>query len=154
MNSDIEIKLWNAGQPEKPYTQEAWHEIIDALLNDFQEFVGQIFQRDPDISLSIENPYNPSFSRWIWSEQKGISPLSVTWSALIGGDMVANEEGIDTFHVSLILFLFDADGDSRLRLKTGEIFLMFAFKKQLDSQGSWYKIGWCKDEYGEWEELG
>lgn len=142
MNPNLEIKLWNAGQQETPYTQETWHEIIDALLDDFQDFVGENFHRDPDILLCIENPYNPSFVRWIWTDEKASSPLSITWSASIGGNMVANEEeGRDTFCVSLVLFLFDADGNNRLRLKTGESFLIFAFKQQLDSQGSWCKIG-------------
>ncbi|BDA76264.1 hypothetical protein CAL7716_106030 (plasmid) [Calothrix sp. PCC 7716] len=154
MNSELEQKLWNAGKGEIAYSRETWYEIIDALLDDFHEFVRHPFQRDPEIKLNIENPYCPSFGRWIWTLERGNSPISVTWSALIGGDIVGNEESGDSFHVSLVLFLFDTTGDNRLRLKTGESFLSFAFQKQSNGCGGWCSLGWCKDEWSEWENLG
>ncbi|OUL21507.1 hypothetical protein [Nostoc sp. 106C] len=154
MNSELERKLWDAGKEEKAYNRETWYEIIDALLDDFQKFVGHNFHRDDEIQLNIENPHCPSFGRWIWTDERGNSPISVTWSALIGGDIVGTEESGDTFHVSLILFLFDTTGVNRLRLKTGESFLSFAFEKQSNGNGFWRSFGWCQDEWSEWENLG
>ncbi|BAY08041.1 hypothetical protein [Calothrix sp. NIES-2098] len=154
MNSELENKLWNAGKEEKAYSRETWYKIIDALIDDFQHFVGQDFHRDDEIQLNIENPLCPSFGRWIWTDEIGNSPISVTWSALIGGDIVGTEESGDIFYVSLLLFLFDTTGDNRLRLKTGESFLSFAFEKQSNGNGCWRSFGWCKDEWGEWENFG
>ncbi|WP_298917319.1 hypothetical protein [uncultured Nostoc sp.] len=154
MNLELEQKLWKAGKQEQAYRKEIWYEIIDSLLDDFSQFVGQDFHRDPEIKLNIENPNCPSFGRWIWTDEKGEFPLSVTWSALIGGDIIGTEESGDTFHVSILLFLFDTTGNNRLRLKTGESFLSFAFEKQSDDNGHWRSLGWCKDEWGEWENLG
>jgi hypothetical protein len=123
-------------------------------LDDFHKFVGQNFHCDSEIKLNIEIPHCPSFGRWIWTDERGSSPISVTWSALIGGDIVGTKESGDVFHVSLVLFLFDTTGDNRLRLKTGESFLLFAFEKQSNGHGGWRSLGWCKDEWGEWENLG
>ncbi|MEH1823847.1 MAG: hypothetical protein V7L22_00535 [Nostoc sp.] len=154
MNLELEEKLWKAGKQEQAYRKEIWYEIIDSLLDDFHQFVGQDFHRDPEIQLNIENPNCPSFGRWIWTDEKGEFPLSLTWSALIGGDIIGTEESGDTFHVSILLFLFDTTGNNRLRLKTGESFLSFAFEKQSNNNGHWRSLGWCQDEWGEWENLG
>ncbi|OYE04195.1 hypothetical protein [Nostoc sp. 'Peltigera membranacea cyanobiont' 232] len=154
MNLELEQKLWNAGKEEKAYSKETWYEIIDSLLDDFHQFVVHDFYRDSQIQLNIENPNCPSFGRWIWTDEKGEFPLSVTWSALIGGDIIGTEESGDIFHVSIVLFLFDTTGNNRLRLKTGESFLSFAFEKQSNDNGHWRSLGWCKDEWGEWENLG
>ncbi|HEY9853221.1 MAG TPA: hypothetical protein V6D28_27360 [Leptolyngbyaceae cyanobacterium] len=156
MNTDLEQKLWSAGQGEEPYTKETWYEIIDILLDDFQKFIGENFQREPEIYLSIEYPHSPLFSQWIWSEEKKISPLSTVWSAVIGGDMVGTEAGGNVkniFYVSLTLFLFDATSKKRLSLKTGESVLEFVFEKQANGHGCWRSFGWCKDEWGEWEDV-
>ncbi|MBD2185134.1 hypothetical protein [Aerosakkonema funiforme] len=118
--------------------------------------MGEDFQREPEIYLSIEYPHSPSFSRWMWTGARKISPLSTTWSAVIGGGMVGTEVGGDVqniFCVSLTLFLFDATSKKRLCLKTGESVLEFVFEKQTDGHGCWRSFGWCKDEWGEWEDV-
>ena len=156
MNTDLEQKLWNAGQGEEPYSKETWYEIIDILLDDFQKFIGEDFQRDHEISLSIENPHSPSFCRWMWTEKRKESPLSTAWTAVIGGGMVGTEAGgnvEDIFSASLTLFLFDATSEKRLCLNTGESLLEFVFEKQTDDHGCWRSFGWCKDEWGEWEDV-
>ncbi|MEG4840188.1 hypothetical protein [Microcoleus sp. B9-D4] len=154
MNPILEQKLWNAGKNLEAYTQETWQEIIDAILDDFQKFMGQEFHRAPEINLHIKYSHSPSFNRWIWSEEQENVPLYHTaWSAVIGGEMVGTENGEDIFHVSLTLFLFDMTSKKRLCLKTGESLLEFVFEKQSDSHGYWRSLGWCKDEWGEWEDL-
>jgi hypothetical protein len=120
MNNELELKLWNSVKQTHGYSKEEWLEIIDFLLKDFKLFLRQDFQPDPEIKLNVDNPENPSFSQWIWTQEKGESPLSITWSALITGDLITEEEG---FEVYVILFLFDSSGDNRLRLKTGESFI-------------------------------
>jgi len=153
MNSDLEQKLWNAGLGDEPYTQQIWYEIIDVLLDDFQKLIGQDFERDSTIYLDTTMINLPSFVRWIWSSETKKSPLSTVWSAVMGGDIMSNEDGEDVFHVSLTLFMFDANSKKRLHLKTGESVLNFFFEKQSDGHGYWRSFGWCDDEWGEWESV-
>jgi hypothetical protein len=151
MSNEIELKLWNSVKQTYGYSKEEWLEIIDFILKDFKSFLKQDFQPDREIKLNIDNPQNPSFSQWIWTQEKGESPLSITWSALVMGDSVADEKG---FEVYVILFLFDSSGDNRLRLKTGESFICFEFQRKPDDKGLWVNLGWFKDEYGTWEDIG
>lgn len=146
MNLELEQKLWNAGIAEEEYSREIWYKIIDALLDDFRDFIGQDFHRDPKIDLVTGNPC-PSFSRWIWTGKEGKFPISVTWSAFISGDIV------DGFDVGIPLFMFDTTGDKRLQLKTGESYLYFTYRKQSNGRGNWRSLGWFKDEWGQWEDL-
>ena len=146
MNLELEEKLWNAGKGEKGYSKETWYEIIDALLDDFRDFIGQDFHRDPNILLSIENPC-PSFGRWIWTDKEGRFPISVTWSAFIGGDIV------ESFDVGITLLMFDTTGERHLQLKTGESYLYFTYKKQSNGRGIWCNLGWFEDEWGQYEDL-
>lgn len=146
MNSELEQKLWNTGIEEEEYSEETWYEIIDALLDDFREFIGEDFHRDPKIDLITGNPC-PSFSRWIWTQKEGKFPISVTWSAFISGDIV------DGFNVGITLFMFDATGEKHLKPKTGESYLYFCYQKQFNDYGSWCNVGWCQDEWGQWEDL-
>jgi hypothetical protein len=39
-------------------------------------------------------------------------------------------------------------------VKTGESFILFGFQKQATGKGIWVDLGWCKDAYGTWENLG
>jgi hypothetical protein len=153
MNSALEQLLWNAGQGNESYTKETWHKIIDALLGDFTLLIGQDFQCDPETNLDITRPHSPSFGRWMWSSERENFPLSTVWLAVVGGDMVGTESGGNVFHVSLTLFLFDATNKKRLCLKTGESVLEFVFEKQSDTYGCWRSFGWCKDEWGEWDDV-
>lgn len=153
MNPILEQKLWNVGKNSEVYTQESWKEIIDAILDDFQIFLGQNFHRTPEINLELKYPHSPSFNRWIWTGEREDTPLHTAWSAVICGDMVGTENGENIFHVSLTLFLFDMTSKKRLCLQTGESFLEFVFEKQSDSHGSWRTLGWFKDEWGEWEDV-
>ena len=153
MNPILEQKLWNAGKNIEAYPQEIWQEIIDAILDHFQIFLGQNFYRDPEISLDIKYPNSPSFCRWLWTGETENAPFNTAWSAVIGGDMVGTESGEDIFQVSLTLFLFDVTSKKRLCLQTGESFLEFVFEKQSDSRGYWRTLGWFKDEWGEWDDV-
>ncbi len=152
MNPELEQKLWNIGTGEEEYSKETWYEIIDALLDDFREFIGQDFHRDAEIELTTGNPC-PSFSRWIYSDERKNSPLSATFSGLLGGQIVGDEGLGGSFYVSLILFLFDNTGDKRLQLKTGESYLLFTYIKQSNGRRGWHNAGWCWDEWGQWENL-
>jgi hypothetical protein len=89
----------------------------------------------------------------MWTQERDNFPLSTVWLAVIGGGMIGNKSGRDIFHASLTLFLFDAINKKRLCLKTGESVLEFVFEKQSDSHGCWRSFSWCKDEYGEWEDV-
>jgi hypothetical protein len=153
MNNEIEKKLWNAGQEKNIYTQEIWHEIIDALLEDFHKLIGQDFQRDQKLNLNINNSCDPSFGQWIWAKKLENCVLSRAWSAVIGGNMVGTENGNDIFSVSLTLFLFDATTKRRLCLDTGESVIEFVFEKQSKGYGCWRILGWFKDENYEWENI-
>ncbi len=156
MNIELEHMLWNAGQGKKPYTQEVWHKIIDVLLDEFQELIKQNFQREPKIRLYLEKTHDPSFGRSIWTSNREESPISTVWLGVIAGDMVGiEEEGNikDIFQATLTLFVFDASSKKRLCLTTGESILEFIFEKQSDGHGYWRSLGWCKDEWGEWEDI-
>lgn len=153
MNSELEQKLWNVGQGEVRYSPEVWNEIIQALLDDFQEFINQDFQRDPEYSLHLEIPDSPSFTIWIWSETKQNPFISRVWLAVMGAEIVADRIKGKVFSVGLTLFLFDAITKKRLHLKTGESFIDFLFQKQTDGKGGWHCLGWLQDEYYEWEEI-
>ena len=67
MNLELEQKLWEAGKQEQTYRKEIWYEIIDSLLDDFHQFIGQDFHRDPEIQLNIENPNCPSLVKYFTS---------------------------------------------------------------------------------------
>ncbi|MBD2299835.1 hypothetical protein H6G80_31615 [Nostoc sp. FACHB-87] len=153
MKLNIEQKLWNLGKENESYTKEDFYEIIDALLDDFQEFMGHNFKRDTEIYLDTKKLHSPSFCRWMWTMETEKSPLSTVWLAVIGGDMVGTENGDNVFHVSLTLFLFDAISKKRLCLTTGESVIEFVFERQSNSRGCWRSFGWCKDEWGEWEDI-
>ncbi|QYO67758.1 hypothetical protein [Leptolyngbya sp. 7M] len=157
MNSDLEQKLWSIGEQENAYSQENWQTIINELLNDFQTFIGEEFERETEPYLSIKNTKSPSFSQWIWSRSEKQLYLAPNWSAVMGGGMVGslqeNNMVKDIFQVSLTLFLFDPKSGKRLHLSTGESLLEFAFLKQVNGRGQWQALGWRKDEWGEWEDV-
>ena len=156
MDLKLEQMLWNAGQQKEAYTQEIWQEIIDVLLDDFQDLIKQDFQRDPKIRLYLEKINYPSFGRSIWTSNREDSPLSTVWFAVIAGDMVGIEEEGNVkniFQATLTLFLFEASSKKRLCLTTGESIIEFVFEKQSDGRGYWRSLGWCNDEWGEWEDI-
>jgi hypothetical protein len=153
MNFDLEQKLWNAVLGSDPYSKDTWYEIIDALLDDFRKFIGQDFERDPEISLNITRRNSPSICQWMWSKKESNFPTSTIWSAVIGGNIVGTENGENVFGVSITLFLFDANNKKRLCLITGESTLEFVFEKGSDGHGYWKYLGWIKDEWGEWEDV-
>ncbi len=150
MNSELEKKLWNAGQSKEKYSLEVWHQIIDELLKDFQTFIGESSQRAPEINLDISEPF---FGQWIWSEKRQKSIFSTKWAAVIGAGMAGNTDGDDVFSVSLTLFLFDINSKKRLCLNTGESILEFIFEQQLDEYGCWRNLGWFKDANYEWKNV-
>lgn len=150
MKSELEKKLWKAGQEKEPYPQEIWYQIIDALLEDFQKFIGQNFQREQEIYLDINSPV---FGHWMWAKEVKKPFFATTWAAVIGGGMVGNEKGNDIFSISLTLFLFDVTSKKRLCLNTGESVLEFIFEKKSDGYGYWRSLGWHKDANYEWENV-
>ncbi|AFZ38006.1 hypothetical protein Sta7437_4545 (plasmid) [Stanieria cyanosphaera PCC 7437] len=175
MDYDLEQKLWNAGQTDQIYKKEIWLKIVYSLLSDFQKFIGQSFEKDEEINMDINNPFSPSFGIWIWKDgenlyegksniidssietnnKKFLLP-SITWSGVMGGDMIGSKENDKTqeiFSVSLTLFLFDSINKERIRLDTGESIIEFVYKKHSNGHGNWISLGWHKDIYGEWEDI-
>lgn len=150
MNSELEKKLWNAGQSNEKCSLEAWYQIIDELLEDFKTFMGESFQRAPEINLDINEPF---FGQWIWSEKRKTSILSTKWAAVIGAGVAGSTDGDDVFAVSLTFFLFDINSKKRLCLNTGESILEFIFEQQLDEHGYWRNLGWFKDANYKWENV-
>lgn len=153
MNTDFEQKIWRAGIEKYSYSEKEWKELVKALLDDFQQFIGQSFERTLEAEINLSNPRSPSVGQWIWTQEEKPSPLSIVWTGVIGGDMVGTENGEDFFQVSLTLFLFEATNKKRIRLTTGESFLEFTFERDTESHGYWRSHGWCKDEWGEWEDV-
>ena len=123
MQRDVERKLWQIGKEPGRYDLKIWRQIIDELVDDFQVFIGQKFDREPEISLDLENPRSPSFCLWLWSQEKERSLFSPIYLAVMGGEIVGEEKNgkiWDIFAVSLTLFLFDITTQQCLCLITGE----------------------------------
>ncbi|MBD2021712.1 hypothetical protein H6F43_16145 [Leptolyngbya sp. FACHB-36] len=153
MNTDFEQKIWRAGIEKYSYSEKEWKELIKALLDDFQQFIDQSFERTLEAEIDVLNPQSPSFSQWIWTQEEKPSPLSIVWTGVIGGQMVGTENGEDFFQVSLTLFLFEAADKKRICLTTGESVLEFTFERDTESHGYWRGHGWREDEWGEWEDV-
>jgi len=171
MNYALEQKLWIAGQTSQAYEQEIWSNIVESLLDDLENFIGQSFDKDEQITLYIKNSYSPSFVIWIWRNEEEISNsnavlsednyekeqlISTVWSGVMAGSIVgSNENGLikEIFSVRLTLFLFDPISKDRVYLETGESIMEFAYKKSFDGCGSWVNLGWEKDIYGEWKDI-
>ncbi len=168
MNYALEQKLWLAGQTPQADEQEIWSNIVESLLNDLKNFIGQSFDQDEEINLDLKDSLSPSFGIWIWRNEEEISNsntvliednyeqkqlISTAWIGVMAGDMVGNIEGGDIFSVSLTLFLFDPISKERVCLETGESIMEFAYRKSSDGCGSWINLGWHKDVYGEWEDI-
>ena len=129
---------------------------FDSLLDDFEVFIGEPFERDADLGLNVEYPQSPSFATWLWSHGDPRSAISIVWPAVMGGQMIDYERDGKTstvFEVGLTMFLFDANTKKRLCLSTGESILEFVFRKQTDARDRWQTLGWCKDVCGEWEDV-
>jgi hypothetical protein len=150
MISALEEKLWAAGSGQTN-DEAAWREIIDSLLAEFRDLLSADFEIDPDLKI---DPARSQFHVWIWSKPAPIAPLSVTWSALLAGSPVGDADSNDSFVVTVDLFLFHEAGKRRLYTYDGLHFLQFVFDRQTAEQGGWRSLGWQKDEWGEWENLG
>jgi hypothetical protein len=145
MNHELEEKLWNAGKKCQKYSEQEWKDMIDDVLKDFKSFLRQDFQLDPEFVNFITDPVNPSFSRWIWMEEKEELSFSIGWSALAFGELCFNEKGEENFNVGISLFVLD-DHNNRLCLKTGESVVRFSFQRESNGKGLWVNLGWCHNE--------
>jgi hypothetical protein len=150
MNIEIEAKLWGVEMSNKVYSRETWCEIINELLQDLSEFIGDQFKRKIPVNIDINEP---SFSQWIIRKGSGESFFSTTWSGVISGGTVVQQNNIDAFIVSITFFLFDVSSRRRLILSSGESIIEFVFKKQSDDRGIWINSGWLVDENDEWENV-
>ncbi|MEC4806339.1 MAG: hypothetical protein SAJ12_24575 [Jaaginema sp. PMC 1079.18] len=124
------------------------------IVDDFKQVIQQDFQKSP-VNLNIADSSSPVINQWIWNEQAN-SLLYPVWIAVMGGEMAGYQENgsvREIFYVSLTLFPFDMNTKKRLCLTTGENVLEFLFERKPDNSGSWRSLGWCMDEYGEWEDI-
>ncbi len=183
MNRELEKMFLKAGQSDRAYTKDVWYKIIDSLLDDFQKFIGCTFERsgESDISLDLKYPLSPSFTTWIGKpekeERETFSPSqlwltlvnnnllkidnknscsSIKWSGLMYGGMAGMEKDnkiYDVFYAGITIFLFDPVSEKRLYLESGESLLEFLFHPQSNDCAQWVSLGWCKDVYGEWEDV-
>lgn len=174
MHSELETKLWKAGQEEQEYSKKIWLKIIDALLDDFQEFIGYKFERNTDICLSLEQPHFPEFSIWIDSYKQENCSLTtkwltkigadigiknenlhfpIEWSAVMSGHMIPSKDySMEVFEVVLYMFIYRPNEKKRLHLKNNESIIVFVFEKNIDKKSQWGCTGWHPDYYGEWED--
>jgi hypothetical protein len=75
--------------------------------------------------------------------------MSISWSGVVGGALIDEGE----FVVDANIFLFDSVTKSRLATVNGESFLNLAYKRDSADSGHWTSLGWCRDEWGEWDHL-
>ena len=143
MESKNENLLWAAGRGTE-YSKGKWIEIIDELLDGFEDYLGMPFERDKDMLVESDCP-NPQFSRWFWGTFN--SGLELEFSAVMAGSTVS----ADNFVVSVSLFLFCRK--RRVFVADNGHYLGFSFQAQTGKPGSWICHGWMEDIYGEWESL-
>jgi hypothetical protein len=148
MRADLEVAMFRAGSTAPPDVI-TWRLIIAELLADFSLFLGEPFQRDEEPMLDVEGP---TFAQWIWSELDCANPLSLTWCAVISGDKVDNA-GDNSFRVTACLFLFHQHSHKRFVTVDGESYLLFEYSCQSATKGRWISLGWCEDEWREWEDV-
>ncbi|GEM_PF-1996047 len=156
MNIELEKQLWKIGKKGRAYTRKHFNSFVEALLEDFKQFIGRDFQVDPDLYLDLENPESPNLCVWIWSEEEVEYLPSNVWTAVLGGGIAGievNGEVEDQFTVSLTMFLFDKKNKERMSLESGENLIEFSFQRREPEPGEWVNLGWYRDEWGEWDDV-
>lgn len=111
MKYEIERKLLDAGL--KTFDRNTWYEIIDAMVDDFQELIGCDFERESkdDMRLDISDPLRVSTTINMWSSEKenqeNYNPTQ-TWLDIINHDLLKIK---DTNSRSLIKWYGFMSGD-------------------------------------------
>lgn len=91
MKYEIERKLLDAGL--KTFDRNTWYEIIDAMVDDFQELIGCDFERESkdDMRLDISDPLRVSTTINMWSSEKENQEnfnSTQTWLNIINHDLL------------------------------------------------------------------
>lgn len=120
-------------------SREAWQPVIDALVETLAEHLGQPMEVDPDPMLVEQG-----LSLWIFAD--GTS-APTTWSGVLSARF-REQGGLD---VGFIQFIFDANGESRIRSEEGDFIahILQATASKLD----WIDLGWEEDTYDEWDDV-
>lgn len=111
MKYEIERKLLDAGL--KTFDRNTWYEIIDAMVDDFQELIGCDFERESkdDMRLDISDPLRVSTTINMWTPEKenqeNYNPTQ-TWLDIINHDLLKIK---DTNSRSLIKWYGFMSGD-------------------------------------------
>ena len=58
--------------------------IINVLLTDFELFLGEGFERDPEPLIVVADPI---FAQWVFSKEETPKVLSTMWSAVVSGGL-------------------------------------------------------------------
>ena len=181
MDRQLEKMLLNAGQCEPAYDRETWYKIVDAVLDDFRNYIGQDFepQEKQDIGLEIEDALDPCFNTWISSPKEAttdsLSPSQfwldlinhellqiednssrskILWEAVVGGQMAGSYwEDKELFYASATIFFFDPISEKRLSLENGKSIVDVTYYPQSDGTGKWMSLGWIHDAYYEWKYI-
>jgi hypothetical protein len=101
MKIEIEKKLWDIDLINKVHSREIWCRIVDELLQDLSEFTGEQFERKVPLNINVNEPL---FSQRVISKRLEKSFFSIPWSGVMSGGVVAQNNNIDDFIVSITFF--------------------------------------------------
>ena len=142
MNHELARVIRNVrNRPEQP--TQWWEATINQLTKEFELFLGERFCVDDRPTINL---VDPSFSIWLWSIQPEKSFFSHSWSAVMGGGLIAE----DRFVVTIDAFLFHQMSMARMVTSDGRSFIQFLFDAE---SGGWKYNDWLRDKWGEWEDV-
>lgn len=152
MNANVR-SLIQGVRREAPLGLDTWHYLIQALLDDFRDFLGEDFERDVNPMIEVSAP---TVVQWIWS--KPVSPasrnvLSQRWSGVLAGNLVDDPSGLPYFAASVTVFLFSGIQNTRLHTHDGKTYLLFTWRRGQKDDGAWISEGWFEDQWGEWKDI-
>lgn len=144
MNARL-VEMIGGIAPHPREDEARWRPVAAALAEAFRSFIGGGDGMGWDAEPHVHQMYS-GFSLWLWS-QPANSPLSVSWTCVMGGGFIDEES---PFSASATLFLFHASTRTRLVTADGRGLLEFTFDCQT---GDWRSVGWEEDGWGEWEDV-